>query len=569
MPLFSRSCTSLVLRPRACRAQVLVAGWLALSADAGAMAATAPAPEAPADPGFAYTLTRGDTLIGLGRRFLADPRQWSQLQAVNGVADPHRLQPGVALRIPLRLMVTEPVPARVLAASGDVRGADGRAVAAGEGVPPGGSLHTGDGQATLQLVDGTVLRLRAASAVRVEDSRRLPRVGGALSGVRLQDGQVEVKAQKASGGLPGFRVSTPQGLLGVRGTEFRVSVDGAAEQTRNEVLEGQVMTAGRDGRQGRAVEAGYGVVVGRAGEVSAPVRLPAAPDLSAWPASQDRVLVRFPVTLPPGMVAVRGQVAAAADSRFERVLQDVRTTGTELRFADLPDGDYIVRVRAEDAQGLQGLDARHAFTLKARPEPPLPISPGPKAIVSGARLDLAWATVEDARSYRLQLARSEDFRAPLQDRRGLDGGALSLDGLAPGVYFWRLASERSASDPGPFGAVQRVELRPQPQPLPPPSIGEDGIRMAWDGQPGQTFEIEFARDASFAEPTLVRRTDVPALAVKMPGAGRYFLRMRARDADGFVGPYTAPQRFDVPNCLRGGQGGCVTGGQGSMVLIAP
>ena len=523
------------------------------------------------EPVFTHVVTREETLIALSRRLLADPRQWPQLQQHNRIADARRIPVGTVLKIPVRLLATEPVPARVLSASGEVSGPQGVAVAAGQALPQGARLQAGDGgQAPLQLVDGTVLRLRAGSAVRVATSRRLPGSGGALSGVKVEDGQVEVQAQKRPGaGAPGFQISTPQGLLGVRGTEFRVSVDARAETTRNEVLEGQVMTEGRDGRAGRSVAAGFGVVVDRSGTVTPPVRLLAPPDVSAWPALQERVLVRFPIRPQPAVVAYRAQVAAAADPAFERVLQDVRSTGAELRLVDLPNGDYRIRVRAEDAQGLQGRDALHLFTLKARPEPPLPTGPGPKAVVSGARLDLAWASVDEARSYRLQLARDEAMREPIQDQRTLAGTAWSVDALAPGVYFWRLASERSATDQGPFGPVQRVELRALPAPLPPPRVGEDSLKLAWEGLPGQTFEVEFARSADFAVLELTRRTEQSALELRLPGTGRYFVRLRARDPDGFVGPYTAPQAFTVPNCLRDGQQRCVGGADGGSVLIAP
>lgn len=523
------------------------------------------------EPVFTHVVTREETLIALSRRLLADPRQWPQLQQHNRIADARRVPVGTVLKIPVRLLATEPVPARVLSASGEVSGPQGVAVAAGQALPQGARLQAGDGgQATLQLVDGTVLRLRAGSAVQVETSRRLPGSGGALSGVKVEDGQVEVQAQKRPGaGAPGFQISTPQGLLGVRGTEFRVSVDARAETTRNEVLEGQVMTEGRDGRAGRSVAAGFGVVVDRSGTVTPPVRLLAPPDVSAWPALQERVLVRFPIRPQPAVVAYRAQVAAAADPAFERVLQDVRSTGAELRLVDLPNGDYRIRVRAEDAQGLQGRDALHLFTLKARPEPPLPTGPGPKAVVSGARLDLAWASVDEARSYRLQLARDEAMREPIQDQRTLAGTAWSVDALAPGVYFWRLASERSATDQGPFGPVQRVELRALPAPLPPPRVGEDSLKLAWEGLPGQTFEVELARSADFAVLELTRRTEQSALELRLPGTGRYWVRMRARDPDGFVGPYTAPQAFTVPNCLRDGQQRCVGGADGGSVLISP
>ncbi|MEY4907819.1 MAG: hypothetical protein RL260_1537, partial [Pseudomonadota bacterium] len=371
------------LRPWFC-VQVFLRS-LAFVASANAVAAApvpAPAPwsAAGAEPSYPYTLTATsrDTLIALGRRFLADPQQWPQVQAFNQIADPRRLAVGTVLRIPVRLLAKESVPAQVLAVSGDVRSADGQAVVEGQAVPQGGSLRTGDGQATVRLVDGTVLRLQPSTAVQVDTSQRLPRVGGVLSGVRVQEGQIEVKAQKAvNAGLPGFSVSTPQGLLGVRGTEFRVAVDSRAEVTRSEVLEGQVAADGHHGKPGQRVHAGFGVVVDRTGEVQPPVPLLAAPEVTGLPVLQERVLVRMPIVAQPGAVAYLGQLAA--DTRVEPVLQTVRAEvrggAAELRFAGLPDGRYVLRVRAEDARGLQGLDAQHTFTLKARPEPPLPTAP--------------------------------------------------------------------------------------------------------------------------------------------------------------------------------------------------
>jgi hypothetical protein len=581
MPPRSWFCVQRFRRSLAWRT-LFVAGSFAYSAGAHAVATapTAP-PSVPVsasvpgtEPSVLYTLTvtARDTLIALGRRFLADPRQWPQLQSFNQIADPRRLQVGTELRIPLRLMVTQPVPATVVSVSGDVRGADGRSVAQGQTVPQGGSLRTGEGQATIRLVDGTMLRLRPSTVLQVDASRRLPQVGGVLSGVQLQQGQVEVKAQKTTnGGLPGFRVSTPQGLLGVRGTEFRVAVDGNAEVTRSEVLEGQVAADGLHGGPGQRVNAGFGVLLDRTGDVQLPVELLRAPDLSALPALQDRVLVRMPLAPQVGAVAYLGQIAA--DDRFEPVLQTVRseigTTGTSLRFAGLPDGRYVLRVRAEDGQGLQGLDAQHTFTLKARPEAPLPTAPGPGAILSDAQVGFAWTAAQEARSYRLQLAHTEDFRAPLHDLRGLVPTSLQIADLPPGVYHWRLASERSASDQGPFGAAQRLELRALPAPLPPPVVGAGGIRLGWDSLPGQTFEVEFARDAAFAAVELARRTEAPTLEVTLPGTGRYYVRLRARDPDGYLGPYTASQQFSIPNCLRDGQGRCTTSDAGHSVLIGP
>lgn len=541
------------------RRWMLWACWVTLASPT--WAAEAPAPE----PAYVYSTAAGDTLIGLGRRFLVDPARWPELARANNVPNPNRIPVGSALRIPLRLMATETVPAVVTAVSGDVRSA-GNAVAAGQSLPEGSDLRTGDGNATVRLVDGTVLRLRAVSQLQIEESNRIPRAGAVRSGVRLQQGQLEVVAKPAPAGQPGFRVGTPQGVLGVRGTEFRVSAEDSSASTRSEVLEGAVAADGIAAQPGQLVKAGFGVVVDRSGRVAPPVPLLPAPDLSQLPALQERPLVRFTLNPLAGATAYRGQVSR--DASFEQLVADTRTASTELRIADLPDGDYLLRVRGEDANGLQGLNTEHRFRLKARPEPPLPAAPAPRAIFSGDRADFAWTANPDARSYRLQLSRSEDFATLVQDLRGQTERTLPLAGLAPGVYFWRLASERSATDQGPFGAVHRFELRAVPPPPKPPRVGEQSIQLSWEGLPGQTFEVQFARDAAFTALILERKVDTTSLELDLPGSGRFFVRLRARDPDGFVGPFTTPQQFDIPNCLRDGSGACIKA-NGQSILIAP
>jgi hypothetical protein len=43
-----------------------------------------------------------------------------------------------------------------------------------------------------------------------------------------------------------------------------------------------------------------------------------------------------------------------------------------------------------------------------------------------------------------------------------------------------------------------------------------------------------------------RRLDQPSTSIARPEGGSYFMRVRATDADGFVGPFTRPQRIEVP-----------------------
>ena len=544
---------------------LFAASLACLLAGPAARAAT-PAPVLP-EAFHLHAAARGDTLIGLGRRYLVDPAAWPEIARASGLKNPHRVPLGTALHIPLRLMRVERVPATLIAVSGEVRSQGGQAAHAGQQIDEGMPLRTGaDGGATVRLVDGTLLRLRASSQLEIEQSSRLRDAGLVRSGVRLDRGRVEVEVEPVRGGQPGFRIGTPQGVLGVRGTEFRVQADSSRAVTRAEVLRGAVAAQGHPGAAEQRVEAGFGVVVDADGRVTPPTRLLPAPDLSAVPVLQERPLVRLPVRPQAGAAGYRALVAA--DASFENVLQAIDSDGPEIRIAGLPDGDYVVRVRAIDAAGLEGQDADLRLRLKARPEPPLPSAPAPRAVLYGGRVELAWAAQDEAESYRLQLAGERGFAAPLRDLANLRTTALALDALAPGRYQWRLASVRPGGvDQGPFGSVQGFELRPLPPTPAPPQVGDRSVRFAWEGVAGQSFDFQLARDTSFAPLLVERRLEAPAIELPLPGSGRFYMRMRVRDADGFVGPFTAPQRFEVPHCLRDASGACWQAASQPLLLV--
>lgn len=553
---------------------VAVALALALAMGPGTTAAWGQA-AAPAvgEPVHLHVLEAGDTLIGLGRRFLVDPDRWPALQQLNAVRDPRRLPVGSELRIPLSLMRTEPAPAAVAAVRGNVR-SGGAAVVPGQALPEGSDVVTGaDGHVTVQLVDGTLLRLRAGTRVRIDESRRVTGADSARSGVKLEQGRVEIEARPARGGQPGFRIGTPQGVLGVRGTEFRVDAD--ASRTRNEVLEGLVAVSGAAAAGEQRVAAGFGTVIDGSGRVAAPSPLLPAPDLSAWPPLQERPLVRLTLPLPAGAVGWRVQVGA--DERFDALLAELSTDGAELRIAGLPDGRFPMRLRAVAANGLEGRDARTTLTMKARPEPPLPRAPAPRATVMGDKVDFAWAASSDAQRYRLQVARAGAegvpatmaFQAPLHDVKDLADLAHTLQPLPPGLYVWRLASVRPDGDQGPFGDSLGFELRALPPavaPPAPPTVGDQSIRIFWQGLPGQRFDFQLARDEGFTQIVEQRETDRTEVELPLPGAGRFHVRLRARDADGFVGPWSTSQHLEVVPCVRDSGGACMRVEGGTLQL---
>jgi len=562
------------------RAALAVVG---LSLVAGSATAASSLEQA-SEPAFSYTTVRGDTVIGLSRRLLADGSRWREVALANGLRNPNRIATGTALLIPLRLMRSTPASATVLSVIGkaESRSADssaGTALQAGQALPEGAPLTTGeDGHVTIRLVDGTLLRLRPDSRLQLREARELRDAGAVRSGVRLNQGRVEIEAAPAKPGRAGFNIDTPHGVLGVRGTEFRVAVDEQRNSTRGEVLGGVVgfsstngMQAGTQTAQAPAVAAvavsgGFGSLIAPTG-VSAPVRLLPAPSTASLPSLQERLLMRFALPAIDGAATYRGQVSR--NERFDLVVADLTSPTPELRFADLPDGEYVLRVRAVDAQGLEGRDADHRFRLKARPEAPLPSTPQPRAVSFGSRADFAWTANAQAQRYRLQVAAVPDFQAVLRDLAELRELTAQLEGLQPGVYHWRLASILADGDQGPWGDQRSFELRPLPPAPKAPSVGDQGVTFAWDALPGQTFEFQLARDLAFQKIVLQRQLQQPGIELQAPGTGRFYVRLRATDRDGFVGPFTTPQYFDVPNCLRDGSGRCVRVGEQTLNLQGP
>jgi hypothetical protein len=508
---------------------------------------------------FVYTTQAGDTLIGVSARLLADPWRWREVASGNGLRHPDRIGIGQSLRIPMSLLRSEVEPARVLAVNGNARSASSEPLGVGQALEEGKLITTGaDGNVTVQLVDGTLLRLRANSRLEVTASRRVPGAGATRSATRLDTGRVEIKAGHSGAGQPGFRVQTPHGVLAVRGTEYRVEVAADRSLTRGEVLQGTVAFSGQ------AVGAGLGSSIDSTGQVAPPSPLPAAPDLRELPALQERVLVRFRLPQTDRVTAWRAQVAH--DASFDGLVADLTTTGPELRFADLPDGDFVLRVRAIDDRGLEGYDAEHRFRLKARPEAPLPSAPASAAVLFGERVEFAWASNAEAAHYRLQLAGDAGFGAALRDLADLRGPSVTVDKLTPGRYQWRVRSIRRDADAGPWGDARTFEIRPQPPTPPPPRVGNSSLQFSWDGTPGQRFDFQLARDAAFTTGMVALHLERPVADLPLPGTGRFWIRLRVQDADGFVGPWTAPQSLDLPNCLRDSSGACVKSGDGTIDL---
>jgi hypothetical protein len=525
-----------------------------------------PAAAADDDRDYIYAIVKGDTLIGLSDRLLNSPRDWPAVARYNRLPNPNYLVPGAHLRVPLALLKTTLVVATVAQVQGDVKavasaGAAPALVALGATLAEGARVTTGkDGYVTLKLQDGSTVRVQADSQVQVERQRTYPDVGILESVINVISGRLTSLVQKfrpEENKQTRHSVKTPLANLAVRGTEFRVTMDAQTREARGEVLAGAVAVGATDAVGGaKPVQAGFGTVVDASKTVSDPVALLAAPNVAQLAKVQERTILRFPLPAMDGARGYRAQLAR--DEAFDSVVTEIVSASPELRVTNVDDGNYFLRVRAIDKRGLEGRDATHAFMLKARPEPPLMTTPAPKGKVRATEVVFAWTENTEAASYHLQIARDAQFKSLVYENKALKGAQTGPVKLAPADYFWRVASLRKDNDRGPYGDTASFALLPPPAQPDPPVMGDGRIEFRWSAEPGQTFQFELANDKSFAKPLLSRTLDKPEFELPRPGPGTYFIRIRATDPDGFVGPYSSAQMFTIMACLADTSGRCVS-----------
>ena len=537
-------------------------GWLvgacAIAVAPCSQAADAPLPTGPVGAIVDFEVLPGDTLIGLSSAVFTSPAAWREIAALNRLANPNRIRPGLVLRVPARLLRSQAAAATLVSVEGEVK-VDDAAAAAGSLLREGQSISTGErGSVVIELADGSRVKLPPSSLAELMTSRNMASrgdapAGGLFSGMlRLLRGSVEVFATKVLRARP-LELTTPTAVIGVRGTQFRAGADAdpaAADQpsSRVEVLEGRVQVerlrnaaaaAGVELPQGFAarVDAGSGAIV------AAPL-LP-APDLSGVPARFERPMVRF---APPG-IAEPLRVQVAADAAFDRIVSDqLVPLGTDVRVAGLADGNWFLRARRQDARGLEGYDAERPFVLKARPEPPPVSTPPPRAKQTVGAVPFGWAASVQALQYRLQVARDAAFADLLLDRADVAGNALQLDIGAAGVYHWRVASIAAGNDQGPFGDPQSFELRELPT-APEGGVSADGrsVALRWGGRPQDRQQVELASDEAFTNIVARAELSEPAWALPVPSqTGTYYFRYRSVEPDGFVTPYSSTLKIEVP-----------------------
>ena len=217
---------------------------------------------------------------------------------------------------------------------------------------------------SLSLGDGSRVVLPSSSQItlHLNEEHSIPQV-------ILEQGQVESYVIKRASDHDRFQIVTPVGVLGVRGTHFRVRNDDGGEALL-EVLNGQV-AVNRDektsgfhparpvAKRPKGVEADEVQVMARQGlriqkqGTLTPIDLLPAPRLLGQAGQTGNVPV-WQLIMRPIEGAKRYRAQVATDAAFLDIKQEQFSSTPEVKFSGLKAFFYHVRLSAYDAQGLEG-----------------------------------------------------------------------------------------------------------------------------------------------------------------------------------------------------------------------
>lgn len=493
---------------------------------------------------FLYTVQPGDHPWNLAERYLKSPSLAQALRRFNHIPDDRRILPGTLLRIPKDWLKLESTQVTVLAVAGNTTLRHGRsperAAVAGERLQAPSNIRTGpDGSATLQFADGSRVMVRRDSELQLKASEKSLLGKANVVVLSLLRGSVEnqVTPRGESGGR--FEIHTPAAIAAVRGTQYRVSMDG--QTMRTEVVTGSVHVANPGGQV--TAQAAQGTLAQNGRSPIAPIALLPAPRLDDLPQTIERLPIAWPITALSGASRYRSQLAAT--SEFSAMLSDEVTDTARIRVRDIDDGTYVLRVRGIDAQGLEGLSAERALVIHTQPEPPLLIDPAPEAVTTAARPSLRWTQGDARLQYRVQLS---SHGKAVDEQVVASASAQPPQDLSAGIYQWRVAAIHPTKGQGPWGDAQPFRrVRPGPGvDIPTPQDGS--LTLRWTAQPQTArYHLQVARDETFADPLIDTETDAVQFSLKDLLPGPHHVRVRATGTDGYTGPWGGTQTFVVPD----------------------
>lgn len=421
-----------------------------------------------------YSVKLNESYARIQQQYLTKHSDIAVIAKLNNHPIEQKLQPNQVLRIPLKLLKKQAKPVEVILVVGEVFVTGTEKSVAKKSVrkqalkdtskpeslkqpllvnsqlKQGDMIQTGANSiAKLRFADASTTIIQPNANVQIQQSFQYAGQGDLVTQLKLNEGRTEVLANPNRNTNSRFQIETPSAVAAVRGTSFRVGAEG--DLALQETLAGEVafIASGEE----VLLSQGFGSAAETGKAPLPPIVLPDAPNVSQFPNVVDGLPVTFTLQPQPDTVAWVSQLAL--DSDITRIVAEqtvpVSTSnqGAILDFTDLADGQYYLKLRAKEVNGLQGKDAVHSFKVAARPLPPSLITPENNAKIGDLPLDFSWSLVQGGNSYLVQIAEDAEF-TQIVAARVTSFGQLQLNPVllkqstiadsATKPYYWRVSS---------------------------------------------------------------------------------------------------------------------------------
>lgn len=396
-----------------------------------------------------YTVVKNDSFERLYQKYLSKRRHIAELSIYNKYPLAKKLQPGQMLHIPISMLKKSPQTAEVLLATGDVTvseyaNAQFRQLRQHDVLGAGAWVRSSKNSvAKLRFADGSVADVQPNSMLSIQASYLLAGKQTHVTQLKLTQGRTELVANPQHVEGNALQIETPSAVAAVRGTVFRVAAEGNI--ALQETLDGQV--AFNASNIEVLLSKGYGSLAEKGKAPLPPIALPQAPSTQEFSQTFKQLPVVFDLANQSNVVAWVGQLSL--DTDFTQIVSEhlVRAqvkTQNQLILSDLKEGQYYLRLRAQDAHGLQGESAVHVFSLDIpSPQPVQKIAlsqPKENAVVPLAPVEFSWASIPNVTEYRVQVSRNENFDKLVYDLPTATDYLVVNQSFGSGTFYWRIVA---------------------------------------------------------------------------------------------------------------------------------
>lgn len=485
---------------------------------------------------WTYTLKPGETFNQVSEELLKPSASSGRLASYNRIQSPSSVHAGDQIRIPVSWLRQQPEPAQVYGVSGHVRvrsAATGtiRRLVDGQQILAGDTIITHDGAATVELADGSTIRINPGSSVTFNRLTRYGRAGMTDTRMRLDRGGVSNRVTPMVEEGARFEIETPSAIAAVRGTAFSLQAD--RNGSHLQVTEGRV-AFGTPGDI-RQIPSGYGASVGPDGRGEMEIlRLPPPPQTNPLPDT----ISSMPAELGWQPNGARRYQVDILDHETGHSIRRQQVSATQIALDGLANGRYRAQVASLSDNGMSGIPADVIFQIDLAARAAELLEPASGASLDNDRPNFSWRYQGDSEKARVEIARDSSFTDLVASSQWSKQESATPDrSLKPGEYHWRVVTEAGGNSVA-TSETRTLTVNGTLEPVSVISANyiDRQVRIFWErNQEASGYLLQLSEDPSFKDVIKEATVDDTTAALRLIPGRRYFVRLRAVSEGPIVG----------------------------------